>query len=602
MPQGFSAPRPVTHLTQADAIELWVPIGSIPSKGDVSVDRVLVRLPTGASPVAAEAELSRRLATSQPVVEGRPAETARLIPLAQELTEGSKPGLAIFAVVVALTLALTCVSLAGLELARAVRRLHEAAVRRALGAPPERIARLMLLEGLLVALIGGTLGLLATRVSLDGIRRLVPASLPRLDAMRVDGTAVTFAVVLAIIAGLASSTFPARALVRGGRLTLLRFGRVTPPHRRALSTLVMTELGLAIALVSATGLLTRTMLRLWATPTGIARSDVLVVDLTRRRTPTGPVPATDGFFPAVLARVAALPGVEGATLASSVPFRPRDYYGDNGVVRLVDQGYFHLLGIRVEGRDVEAGDGAEAAPVAIINRALAEQLYPGESALGKMLDGRRIVGVADDVRHESLEDAPMTATYVPLAQRPDDRLALLIRAPGVDRETLLSEIRRQVAELDPAQPVQPAGTLGEVLSASEPVAKRRFLLEVLVVVAGVATLLAALGVYSVTSEAVMQRTPEFGIRMSLGASRASVSRMVLLQASRLLVVGVLLGVAAGAALARLLRSTLIGVTGLDLPTMAGVTLLFVAVVLIATLGPARRAGAIDPAEAARSAT
>jgi putative ABC transport system permease protein len=409
-----------------------------------------------------------------------------------------------------------------------------------------------------------------------------------------------FTAAAALLAALAATVVPAASVAATGRIVTQRAPVSMREQRRARDFLVVAQVVIAVALLAGTGLLVRSMLRLRAVDPGIGRFDVTVIDLHRRVDPAGVPVRGDGFFDEVLRRIRDAPGVESASYASSMPFRPRDYYGQGWRRRVVDAGYFAMLGIPLEsGRAFDSRDRAGGEPVAILSRSLAARAFPGRDPIGARFDDDyTVVGVVADVRHVSLDEQPEPALYVPLAQQDESRLSLLLRS-ALPADVLANTVRGVVAGIDPDQPIGSVTTLRRLRDDSDAVSRRRFELRVLLAVGAFALLLAALGVYGVVAQTVVRRTPEIGVRVTLGASRADVVRLVIGGVGRLLLVGVSGGLLGSLALARLLRTALFGVGPADpLSLLAAPTLLAAAALLAAAL-PARRAASIDPARALR---
>ncbi len=600
MSGAFVPPPPVWRVESAEAIELWAPIppGGTPPVQSADHDRVIARVPAGVSRETAESTLLRVARAVWPWPSS--LEGVRLTPMRDEVAGSARTALTILASVVALLLLLTCANVAGIQLARFSGRAHEAAVRIALGAGRVRVFVHYLAEGLLLAGPGCALGLLAAAWGREILGALAPPSFPRLDDVGMGGAVVGFTVAAALLAALAATVVPAASVAGTGRIVTQRAPVSMREQRRARDSLVIAQVVIAVALLAGTGLLVRSMLRLRAIDPGIGRLDVTVIDLHRRVDAAGVPLRGDGFFDEVLRRVRALPGVGSASYASSVPFRPRDYYGQGWRRRVVDTGYFSMLGIPlVAGRAFDARDGAGGQPVAIISRSLAARAFPDRDPIGAIFDDDyTVVGVVADVRHATLDAAPEPALYVPLAQRDESRLSLLVRA-ALPTDALAAAVRGIVTRIDADQPIGSVTTLRRLLDESDAVSRRRFELRVLLGVGAFALLLAALGVYGVVAQAVVRRTPEIGVRVTLGATRRDVVRLVLGGVGRLVAVGIGGGVLGAMALARVLRSALFEIAPADPLSLLAAPALLAAVALLAAALPARRAATIDPARALR---
>jgi predicted permease len=504
------------------------------------------------------------------------------------------------AAIVGLTLLLTCANIAGIQLARFTRRRREAAIRAALGAVRTRVFAHFMAEGLVLAAAGGILGLLLAAWLQDLLHALAPAGLRRLEHATVDGSVAAFTIAVTLLAGLIATLWPALATASPGE-DIVRGAPVTGTReqRRARDTLVVAQIIIAVALLTGTGALVRSMLHLRNVDIGVRQLDVLVVDLHRRTDQHGPVAAT-AFYDETLRRVRALPGITGATLATSVPFRPRDYHTADWRRRGVADGYFEALGIPViAGRTFDDRDVATAEPVAVISRTLAARQFPDADPIGRMLDDYRIIGVVEDVRHESVDVPAEPALYSSLAQRPDARLSLIVRAQQ-PAASVADAVRGAIAAVDAEQPVQAVALLRQFLDESPAVSRRQFQLNVLLAVAAFALLLAALGVYGVAAQAVVQRTPEIGLRLTMGATRAGVFLLVLGDAARHILTGVLIGAVAGIVFVRVLAAALFRVSPFDPLSIIMAATLLALTALAATALPARHATRIDPVRALRS--
>jgi len=604
LPADFVAPPPVWQIESAEVIEVWAPMAPggtppvvrTPPVAATDHDRVLARVPSTVPRAEAAAELGRLAMAAAPQ---RSITGVRLEPLRDLVVGDSGTTLAMLAAIVGLTLLLTCANVAGIQLARFSRRRREAAIRAALGAMRTRVFAHFMAEGLVLAVGGGLVGLLLAVWLQDLLRALAPAGLRRLDHVTVNGAVATFTVAVTLLAGLVATVWPALAtaapggeVVRGAPVTGTR------EQRRARDTLVVAQIVMAVALLAGTGALVRSMVNLRNVDIGVRRLDVLVVDLHRRTDDGGPV-AADAFYAETLRRVRALPGVTAATLATSVPFRPRDYYSSDWRRRSVADGYFEVLGIPlIAGRTFDARDAAAGEPVAVISRSLAARQFEGEDPVGRMLDEHRVIGVVEDVRHESVDAPAEPAMYSALAQRPDARLSLIVRA-DLPAAALGNAVRAVITAVDPEQPVATVAMLRQFLDNSPAVSRRRFQLNVLVGVAAFAMLLAALGVYGVAAQAVVQRTPEIGVRITMGATRSDIFLLVLGGAARHILVGVALGTLAGIAFVRLLAAALFSVSPVDPLSLLLAATLLALTAFIATAMPARRAVRVDPAHALR---
>jgi putative ABC transport system permease protein len=507
----------------------------------------------------------------------------------------------------------------------------------------------MLLECLPLGLVGGALGLLLALWGIDLLAALLPPSLPRHNEIGVSGRVLAFTSALSLLTVLIFGLLPARQSARADlREALNKGGRGgAGSHRqgRVRRLLVITEVALALVLLSGAGLLARSFGKLRQVDTGFTACNVLTlrVALPDAKYPT-PISITDPcdpaglpFFERLLERVRSLPGVEAAAAGTLLPLgagqgwgknmsiegRPAPTLDQTPLVRfaLISPDYFLTLGIAVrQGRAFAATDREQTQPVAIINETLARRYFPGEDPVGKTIwlgvpehllppeqqtpqnrvPRRLIIGVVADVKGGSLNQPPLPLVYAPLTQYRregwSNTLMLAVQTSQAP-ESLAAAIRAEVRALDPDQPVTNVRTIADLLSQS--LAAARFSLLLLGLFAGVALVLAGLGIYGVMAHTVAQRTHEIGIRLALGAQQRDVLRMVAKQGMALTLIGLAVGLVSALALTRLMATLLFGVTATDPLTFAGVVLLLVAVALVACWLPARRAAQVDPLIALR---
>ncbi len=596
MAEDFLPLPPLLRVEVDERANVWVPLPGGVADG-AGYDRVIVRVPAGVARPAVEASLFQLART---VAGGDRVSGIELASLRDLLVGAARPGMAIVALAAVLTVLLACTSISAVQMARFTARRAEASVRSALGASRGRVFVHLAAEGIVLAVAGAAGGLLLALWGLGLLRAIAPAGLPRLDQLRLGGGAIGFTLALAAVAGLGTTIVPAALVARDARAVVTRSTGITaaPGLQRTREALVVLQIMLALALLAGTGLLLRSMERLQRMEAGVQQAGVTVIDVPRRREGNRPADAPS-FYAELVRRVRALPGVTHATLASSVPFRPRDYYAPDYRQRLIDRDYFGTLGIPVlDGRDFDERDEGASDRVAVINQALADRLFASVDPVGRRVDDVTVVGVVADVHHESLEEAAQPALYLPLAQQPDDRLSLLVRS-ALPAAQLITAVRGEVAALDADQPIAGVRSLSEIVERSSAVSRRRFPLRVLVMMAAFAALLATLGVYGIAAHSVVQRTAEFGIRASLGATRRDLMAIVLRGALRMAGLGVIGGGILALAFGRSLRSVLFQVDAVDPGALGAAAALLVAATLCACLLPARRAATIDPALALR---
>ena len=556
-----------------------------------------------------------------------PASELKVAPLAEHLAGNLRPAMLTLLGAVGLVLLIACANVANLMLTRASARTREVAVRAVLGAGRWRLIRQLLVESVILAVAGGIAGLLLAAWGVDVIARLIPAraggGILAVAAPKVDGNVLLFALAVSVLTGILFGLAPALSVTRPDLAEGLKEGAqvASPGGRRGWlrGALAVSELSLALVLLIGAGLLIKSFYRLLQVNPGFAPERVLTMDLSLTDARYPGRQQKSEFFSQVLSRVESLPGVRSAALADSLPLSPyqgfllmspnrllpRAALSSSTIVMMrmlrVSPGYFYTLGIPVlKGRTFTDHDGEQALKVAVVNEALARHFWPAEDPIGKQFPPPRgnmtVVGVVGDTRHDGLSHDTEAEFYVPYLQSPGDSMQLAVRTVA-DPDSIVSAVRAQVRDVDPGQPLYHVATLQQVLSES--LAPRRFNLLLLGIFAGIALALAAVGIYGVMAFSVTQRTHEIGIRMALGAERRNVLRLIVGQGLRLTVIGVALGVAGAWALTSFLASFLFGVAPRDPATFVLVSLVLVAVSILACYIPARRATKVDPMVALR---
>lgn len=622
---GFNFPPPVSFepIKRPEYADAYIPL-PIESQTQRTAHNLTVigRLRPGIDQSAAQDQMSVVAARLE---QAYPASNTnwgvRVEPLADAIVGDVRPALLVLLGGVAIVLLLACANTAHLQLARALDRRREMAVRVALGASAGRLVRQLLAEGAALAALGAAAGLL---VAFWGVRLLVasaPPDVPRLDEIRLDRWTLAATAASAIIAALLASAAPIGHALRQRSLQSLRDRSVSGASagRGVRRLLVAGEAALAVVLVTASVLVGQSFLSLRGIDPGFRPADVM---LFRLQLPAngyaGPEPRT-AFIEQALARLEAMPGVERAGATDAAPLaddrqgtsfviegRPPFPAGAEPVMNFsfVSPGYFDALGIDlVAGRTFTAADRADAEPVTIVNETFARRHFAGQEAVGQRValgfntqTVRTIVGVVRDERHESLTHELREATYAPLLEFPQRDLSFAVRATG-DAAALETGVRGAIGEIDPALAIHDATSLERVVSES--MGTTPFAAQLIAAFAGVALLLAIVGVYGVASHAVAARRAEMGVRIALGASRRDIMAVVLGPTTVLAGVGVAVGLAVTALASGTLESLLIGVSALDPATYLLAAAAVLAAALLASWIPALRAARTDPLSSMR---
>jgi len=611
-----------------DWADLWVPLVWDAEERAVRGNhnyRVIGRLKPGVDLGRAQAEMTT---ISQRLEQQYPADNkgwgAIVLPLHDALVSDVRPGLLVLLGAVACVLLIACANLANLLLARVLGRARELAIRAAVGAGRARIVQQLLVESTLLAVAGGAIGLLAANWTVGLIVKSFGASLPRAAEVALDGRVLLFTFSIALLTGIVAGVAPAWRMTRGDANEALKQGLGRggshAGERRVRNVLVTSEVALALMLLIAAGLLIRSLWQLRAVDPGIDPRNVVTMTIAL---PEAKYPTPERFmrfFDDTLRRVRALPGVESASAIDSLPVggggstQPVAIDGEPArplseqpevPVRNVMQGYPATIGMRVlEGRDFAESDRVGRPLVALVSASTARRFWPNQRAIGRRLtlgllsnDVREVVGVVSDVKVNGLGDSESHTIYVPAMQVPSPGLSLVVRS-ALPSQTIVASVVGAVHAVDAEQPVVEVLTMDEVIGES--IAQQRFAMRLLTGFAALALLLAGIGIYGVLSYTVRQRVQEIGIRMALGAASGDVVRMVLIEGLKPTLAGLALGVAGAAALGRVLTSLVFGVTPRDATTFGVVSMVVLAVGLLACLVPAYRATRVDPLQALRA--
>jgi predicted permease len=519
-------------------------------------------------------------------------------------------------------LLIACTNLANLLLARALARRKELAVRAAMGAGRERLVRQLLTESMLLAIGGGALGILIAVNATPLFARLVPSDLPIVALPSADWRILWFGALATILTGLAFGVLPALRATGGTDLREGSRSGVGGRKERLRGALVVAEIAASVVLLVTSGLLIRAMLRIQGTDPGFRADHVLTL-----RTPvTGPRYAKTvtrcAFYQRVLGDVRVLPGVESAAYISALPMvwrggiwtimvngqQPVDPSSQRASMRFVSPDFFKTLAIPMKlGRDVAESDVQTSPMVAVVSESFANQYWPGQNPLGKRfniaMDDRTVIGVAGDVRVRGLERLSEPQVYLPYQQVKDGWFAgyipldLAIRT-AQEPTQIASAVRRIVASAEPDLPVTDVKPLTEIVAGET--ASRRAQLVVLGGFAGIAFLLAAIGIHGLLAYAVSQRTQEIGVRTALGATQGDILRLIVGDAMVLALIGISLGAAMAYASGLELRSLLAGLKPNDMDAFSAGILLSLVMTIAGSFAPALRAIRVDPATALRS--
>jgi len=523
---------------------------------------------------------------------------------------------------VGLVLLIACANVANLTLSRMAAREREIAIRTALGAGRWRVTRQLMTESLLLAFVGGLFGLLLATWGLDALVAFNPGNIPRLSGVRINATALSFTLAASVVTGLIFGLVPAWQASRGNlNQTLREGGRGSAGNvksARLRSALVVAEVALSLVALIGAGLLIKSFNRLLSVEAGFVAENLLTANLTlvEFKDPQRRADLTRE----VIARVSQIPGVQAVGGGTALPpitaqrvtrYAALGAPNDGGGLRAAyfiaaSPDYFRALGAPlVEGRDFTNRDDDEAAKVLIINRNLARDLFPNESAIGKRLqlvnselsnEWREIVGVVGDVRYSGLGDPGVNSIYTPFAQTPFMWSNLMIRT-SVPPQTLIQSVRGAIASVNSSP--QPANFLTMEQLVSDSVARPRFNTILLAAFAALALALAAVGIYGVIAYSVSRRAHEIGVRMALGARKGDVIRLILKQGMTPAITGAALGLVGAWAATRLMSGLLFEVSATDPATFAVITLTLMTVALLACYIPARRATKVDPMVALR---
>jgi putative ABC transport system permease protein len=598
--------------------------------------RVIGRLKPGVTAAQAQQDLAAitdRLRQQYPEDNGN-LTAPRVVPLHDELTGGYRQALIVLLGAVALVLLIACSNLANLQLARAAARRREIAIRSALGATRWHITRQVLAEGILLGLAGGTLGLLGAIWGKDFLLQLAPSDFPLASSVTVNTPVLFFCVGISLFAGVVLGLVPALQTLRTEPSEDLKDGAWSDAggrgRSRARHVLIVAEIALSLVLLVAAGLVIKSFARLRAVDPGFTVEHALAVRLSLPASKYRTGEAVEILYDKLAPHLAAIPGVESVVATSALPMSGLNARTDFVISgrppvlpseipaaqhRWVSPGFFRAMNIPLRhGREFIEQDNERGAGVVVIDQALSRRFFANQDPLGAhilitMGDNLppreyEIVGVVENVKHNSLNEEPIPTFYGPIPQAPKSAVPFLANNFSVvvhtklPAQTVVSAVRAELKSIDTDVAVSSVKPLTQFLAAA--VAARKFNLLVLGVFAGSALVLAATGLYAVTAYLVAQRTREIGVRLALGAQRSDVLSLVLGYGLRLVAIGLLIGLAGAFMAARMLSTLLFNTSPADPATYGAVALLLVVVALIASYLPARRAMNVDPITALRA--
>jgi putative ABC transport system permease protein len=618
--------------------EVWTPAVLSEDKRERGSNylKVIARLKEGVSVEQAQAQMNQITSVqAQQYPENDTNLSVTITPLLEDQIRNVRSVLLILFGAVAVVLLIACANVANLLLARATARQKEIAVRTALGASRGRIMRQLLTESVLLALLGGGLGALLATWGIKVLVAFAPSNIPRVSDVQLDHWVLGFTLFISVITGIIFGLAPALQVSTTNLNEVLKEGTrgaaTNSPHRAALRrVLIIAEIALSFILLISAGLLIESIRRLTEVNPGFNPQNLLTANVSFPRHPSSSNDETDAgatkqlqetanFLAEVQQGIKSLPGVQAVGAINDLPVagqgsvngdfniegRPKFKSGEAPVAeyRLITPDYFRAIGIPLlKGRVFTDGDGPQGQVHIVINETLAKRFFPDEDPLGKrllVLDDKphEIIGVVGDARQWGLDRPPDPEIYFSYAQIAFSASATLVIRTSVEPASLSEGVRRAIREVNTDAPVYAVRTMMQVMADST--AQRRFNAILMTSFAGVALLMAAVGLYGVISYSVAQRTQEIGIRMALGAQVGNVLRMVLWDGFKLALGGVLLGLFASLAITRVLASLLYGISATDPLIFLGGSIFLSITALLACYIPARRATKIDPMVALR---
>jgi putative ABC transport system permease protein len=624
MPEQFDFPGQL----RASA-ELWIPLTVNEelrqARGNHS-DIAIARLKPGTTLAQAQTEMNviaARLAQQYPET-NTSFDKVSVLPLHELIVSNIRQTLFVLLGAVGCLLIIACANVANLLLVRASIRQREIALRAALGASRSRLVRQLLTESILLSTIGGLLGLLLSVGSIQLLKWFGPSDLPRLQEVSLDLPVLGFALFLSVLTGLLFGLAPALQVSQGDlNKNLKEGGRSATGGTKRLqlrNLLVIAEIALALLLLTSAGLLVRSFMVLQGVDPGFNPQGLITTKISLAETNYPKSQQQIAFYQNVLDRVRVLPGVKAASMVAAMPMsgsnmmlaftikeHPPTKPGEEiaSGFNAVSADYFQTMGIPlVRGRNLSAFDREGAPKVAVISASAAKRFFPGENPIGKHLvigydiknNVHEIVGIVGDVHHLSLDAEGRADIYAPFQQTAFPFMSLVVRS-NLNVNSLAPLIRREVLAVDSTQPIGKVNSVEQLIA--DTVAQPRFQMLLIGLFAGLALILATVGIYGVMAYSVAQRTNELGIRLALGAQPKDVLKMILSQGMLLVSIGLALGLILSLVIGRLLASFLFGISATDAPTFVSVSLMLALAALLACYLPAQKATRVDPMIALR---
>jgi putative ABC transport system permease protein len=633
MPGGFDFPRsaglPAVFTLPRESL-LWVPLAlsrGASVRGEPAELAVIGRLAANAGVERAQAELdvfAGRMDREIPQAKGW--FRSRVVTMGAQLAGDTRRPLLLLLGAVGVLLLIACSNVASLIVTRSIGRARELTLRAALGASRQRLIRQLTTEHLLIALVGGAAGLAIAVVGVDIVKAFGPVDVPRLADVRIDAGVALFAMVLSLACGLGFGVAPAWAVARADLVSSLKEGgtrsSTAASGSRARSALLVSEVALALVLVIASGLLVRTFIRLSHVDAGFTPERALTFELTLPSASYRDADRIVALYRTALQRLRELPAVESAGIGETVPMGgagestglripDRPAAGDAAPpyanYTIISPGYLAAAGTPLlRGRDVAESDTADSMPVALVSAAFARKYWPGQDAVGKQVGvpirsfNMTVVGVVADVKHVSIREEPGPEIYVPYTQKPWPSMQTMhvVVRTGAEPASMTGVVRRAIRAVDPEVPVAAVATLETIVGHA--MAQPRFSMLLVGGFGALSLLIACVGLYGSVSYAVTSRTQELGIRAALGAPLPRLFALVLGQGVRITMLGIAIGVALALVVLKAMARFLYGVESTDPATFAVLSLVLLAVAMVACYVPARRAMRVDPLVAMRS--